>query len=460
MEFEKALALPSCSKPERSDVLLKIAEGFVAEFDDTRAKALLEGVLNTVEVQEETRAQAQLLLAKIYAQYGDRPSWQRVREACLQVLSFKNISQATDTAAREALVPAFINLAQNTEARRELEVITSRGNLPSEALLTHGITLARVLILEEAHAEARSALLKASVLLDATALDEGDKDQKRAEIQLLRGLSFIEEGNSELAKSELQKVASMAGQSPVSPQTREALLRLSLRKWVPEAEPTLKVLFIGSSHTIRGNVPLLVEQIAASAPAGALRIRAGEHVRTGTGMRVFWEEGEARHTARGKIAAEPWDAVVVETFFRNPRETLEEYARKYADLARKRGARLVVYESPVAKETPYPEGFAAFHTENIRLGRVLDLPVAPSVHAWMQILGNQPTPQKMGLLYADWIHASLKGAYLTACCVYSALTNTSPAGLAYPEGLSGEEAALFQETAWKSFQQTESAKKL
>ncbi|RFC43805.1 MAG: hypothetical protein DVB28_001347 [Verrucomicrobia bacterium] len=460
VEFEKALTLPSCSLAERSEALLKIAAGCIAESDDTKATALLDGILNSAETPEETRANALLLLAKIYAQYGDRPSWQRVREACLQVLSLKNLSEAPRTAAREAVVPAFLNLAQNKEARRELETLTSFGHLPGKTLLTHGITLARVLLLEQAPAEARAALLKASELLDANRIDAEDQDEKRAEIQLLRGVSFLEEGSNELAKNELQKVASMPGQSPASPHTREALLRLSLRKWVPEEEPTLKVLFIGSSHTIRGNVPLLVEQIAASAPAGALRIRAGEHVRTGTGMRVFWEEGEARHTARGKIAGEPWDAVVVETFFRNPRETLEEYAAKYATLTRERGAQLVVYESPVAKETPYPEGFAAFHAENIRLGRMLDLPVAPSVHAWMQILGKEPSPQKMGLLYADWIHASLKGAYLTACCIYSALTNTSPTGLAYPAGLSGEEAALFQETAWKSFQQTESAKRL
>ena len=65
----------------------------------------------------------------------------------------------------------------------------------------------------------------------------------------------------------------------------------------------------------------------------------------------------------------------------------------------------------------------------------------------------------MGTLYADWIHASLKGAYLTACCVYSALTNRSPAGLAYPEGVSSEEAMLFQKIAWNSFEETEAAKK-
>ena len=458
-EWEKALALPGCTTGERHRVLVKIAAGFLEEADDSRATALLESVLSDREVGTENQAAALLLTVKVFSKYGDRTSWEKVRKACLEVLSLADVNQTSRTAAQEAVVPAFLYFGQNREARRELEVLTSMGGQPSQTLLSQLVALARVLILEQAYVESRAALDRASSLLDAAALSRTNNDEKRAEIQLLRGLSFMEEGLAARAQAELQQVAGMAGQSAASPQTREALVRLSLRKWLPEVEPTLRVLFIGSSHTIRGNVPLLIEQMAASAPAGTPRIRAGEHVRTGTGMRVFWEEGEAKHTARGKIAGDPWDAVVVETFYRNPRQTLEEYAGKYAGLARDNGARLIVYESPVAKETPYPEGFAAFHEENVRLGRLLDLPVAPSVHAWMQILGGKPTPQKMGTLYADWIHASLKGAYLTACCVYSALTNRSPAGLAYPEGVSGEEAMLFQKTAWNSFLETEAAKK-
>ena len=458
-ELEKALALPGCTVGERHRAQVKIAAGFLEEADDSQATSLLESLLSDKELGTENRAAALLLTAKVFSKYGDRTSWEKVRKACLEALSLEDADPASRMAAREAIVPAYLYFTQNREARRELEALTSLGGQPGQTLLSQLVALARVLILEKAYIESRSALDRASSLLDEAAGDGANNNENRAEIQLLRGLSFMEEGLEGRAKAELQQVAGMAGQSAASPQTREALVRLSLRKWLPEEEPTLRVLFIGSSHTIRGNLPLLIEQMAASAPAGSLRIRAGEHVRTGTGMRVFWEEGEAKHTARGKIAGEAWDAVVVETFYRNPRQMLEEYAGKYAGLARENGARLIVYESPVAKETPYPDGFAAFHEENVRLGRLLDLPVAPSVHAWMQILGGKPTPQKMGTLYADWIHASLKGAYLTACCVYSALTNRSPAGLAYPEGVSSEEAMLFQKIAWNSFEETEAAKK-
>ena len=150
--------------------------------------------------------------------------------------------------------------------------------------------------------------------------------------------------------------------------------------------------------------------------------------------------------------------VVVETFFRNDRQTLENYARKYADFVRERGARLVVYESPVARETPYPEGFAAFHAENIRLGSVLPgIAIAPSVGAWMQFLGEHPTPEGLQRLYADWIHATRDGAYLSACCIYSALTGASPVGLAHPEGMAEEEAKLFQQLGWKAYLETKDA---
>jgi hypothetical protein len=362
------------------------------------------------------------------------------------------------TGAREVLVEALWNLGQYVEAKRELESLVSTDALPKLDLAGHQMRLAKIRIFEGAYGEARLGLDKAKLLLEEAKSGGSVVCEGLAEAQLLRGISFYEEGDLVSAKAELVRVVGMEGQSQASPQTREALLRLSLRKLVPDDGPTLKVLFVGSSHTIRGNVPYLVEQMAASAPEGTPRVRAGEHVRTGTGMRAFWEEGDSRVTARGKIAAESWDAVVVETFFRNERAVLESYAAKYAGLVGEKGARLVIYESPVAKETPYPEGFEAFHSENIRLARMLDLCVAPSVFAWMQFLGATPEPKRFELLYADWIHASLRGAYLTACCIYPALTHRSPVGLAHPEEIPPDEARQFQEIGWKAFQQTEAAR--
>lgn len=455
--LEQALSLTQGHPEVRSQILLRLASAYMEDADASSAIPVLQSVLNNPETLEDTKAAAYLLTAKIYSNYGDPSSWAKVKDASLQALNLPHISDTRRTAAREALVPALLYLGENTLARRELEILTVADTLSTRSRASHLVGLARVLMLEQAYPGARNALDQALKVFGEEAQPSDDTAETFAEIQLLRGVSFYEEGNAPRAQVELQRVLGMPGQSGASAQTRAALLRLSLRKWLPAEASVLNVLFIGSSHTIRGNIPLLVEQLAASAPPGTPRVRAGEHVRTGTGMRAFWEEGDSRHTARGKIAAEPWDAVVVETFFKNNRESLEYYTQKYTELVRSKNARLIVYESPVAKATLYPAGFASFHAENVRLGKSLQVPLAPCVHAWMQFLGENPPPERFDVLYADWIHSSLKGAYLNACCIYSALTHRSAEGLAHPKELTNDEAILFQKLAWSSFCDAENA---
>ena len=90
----------------------------------------------------------------------------------------------------------------------------------------------------------------------------------------------------------------------------------------------------------------------------------------------------------------------------------------------------------------------------MRVGARLRVPVAPSLVAWMQVLGQAPREADYGRLYSDGLHATLKGAYLNACSVYAAVTGESPVGLFYPEGLAAEEAREFQQAAWDAFRRT------
>jgi tetratricopeptide (TPR) repeat protein len=443
---------------EKSRVTLGLAAEAYNNGDSSGALGMLEGLYSAAETPGESRVKAYLLAARIYNEDGYPVSWAKAREVCFRVLELPNLSETQQTEAREALVPALWNLGEYAEAKRLLEGLVSTGVLTELRLAEYQAKLARIYLVEGACSEARVALEKAGGLLERVTPRDGKVHEGFAEVQLLRGLCWSQEGELEQARMELERVPSLAGQSAASAQTREARLKLSQLGVGAERESVLKVLFIGSSHTLRGNVPYLVEQMAGSAPAGVPRVRAGEHVRTGTGMRVFWEEGDHGFTARGKIASGPWDAVVVETFFKNDRQTLETYARKYAGFVREKGARLILYESPVARATRYPEGFEAFHAENIRLGGLLpEVSIAPSVDAWTRFLGVAPSARKMDVLYADWIHATLEGAYLSACCIYAALTKASPEGLAVPGKISDKDARLFQSIAWNAFKETEAA---
>ena len=303
------------------------------------------------------------------------------------------------------------------------------------------------------------------ILATALAMEE-ISDADKADIQLHMAISYYDAQDYQRAKPELLKVLTMPGagarctkpgrDNAYSP-SREATLRLHLRKMVPADKPSITVLFIGSSMTMRGDMPFLLSALAASAPAGSPRIIPGLFARGGTAIDAFWNEGDTPDTARGVIAAEPWDAVVIETFYTMSQDDLMKYGTLFGNLIRSRNAQAVLYVSPAARTQPYPDAFRKFQDGVIALGRLQGMPVAPAVGAYVHFLGPAPTPAQFDVLYADWIHATEKGNYLIACCLYAALTGVSPVGLAHP-GMSEAEAKAFQEAAWRAFQDSRNSK--
>jgi hypothetical protein len=320
--------------------------------------------------------------------------------------------------------------------------------------------LARSLWAQRAFAECRETL--AQMAAGLSGMDGGDwsgrrqkVEELRAQRQLLWGECLLQEGEGLEARLALAEVAQMPGQTSILNPAREAACLLQREGGTGGPRRFQRVLFIGSSHTIRGNLPCLVEQLAASAPGGRVRIVAGEQTRMGTGMRGHWADGIAHDTARGRIAAGGWDVVVVETFYRTSREDLLELGRGYAEEARRVGARLLIYETPVAKAIEYPAAYQAHHRTNVWLGERLGSDVAPCVKAWMGVLGERPQAAALDRLYADWLHASAQGAYLSACCLYAALSGASPEGLWAPQGVVSEgEAREYQRSAWLAFEET------
>jgi hypothetical protein len=321
------------------------------------------------------------------------------------------------------------------------------------------VAVAKTFMAERDYPQARAEFIKAQAMPGLT-------DTLKAEIQLYIGLSYYEAQDYEHAKPELMKVLTMpgAGTRPAWDggrmgyiPAREAMLRLRFRNLVADTNQVLKVLFIGSSHTLRENIPELVTKLAASAPADRPRIIAGDYVRMGTPLNTFWDAGDTPDTARGVIMADPWDAVVFETFYNMNSNVIMKYGSLAVDLIRRQKAAPVVYESPLPQAAPYPDRFQGFHDDNVALMKAVKVPIAPSVKAWMRYLGPKPTPEQFGGVYADWIHASPKGAYMTACCIYAALTGQSPVGLYRPDGMSESEAKALQEFAWEAYRETNSA---
>jgi hypothetical protein len=77
---------------------------------------------------------------------------------------------------------------------------------------------------------------------------------------------------------------------------------------------------------------------------------------------------------------------------------------------------------------------------------------APGVLSMMQILGKKPGPADLNSLYKDWIHSTGRGAYLSACALYSALSGKSAEGLYAPrEDFEFGTERSFQRAAWIAY---------
>ena len=453
-EFEKALAIEGITPEQTGQALLKIGAAYCAEYQWQPGSVALEKVIALRGASPASKAEAFLLIGSMTEGRGEE-GWTKSKSACLSALAIPGIPSEQKATAQKALVTALMGLRQFADARVVMRELVTNESLPASLRAATQASIGKTFLRERNLAEARAEFSKALAM-------PGASDALKADAQLHIGLTFYEAQDYERAKPELMKVLDMPGRDIRPPwdkgrigyrPDREAMLRLRLRNLIPDDTKVMKVLFIGSSHTVRGDIPGLVMQLAASAPADRPRIIAGDFVRMGTGITTYWNDGDTPDTARGVIAAEPWDAVVFETFFTVKYADMLKYATLFTDLIRSRNAKAVIYESPAAKAASYPDVFRRFHDENIALSKTLRAPVAPTVHAWMQYLGPKPTPEQFGTLYADFIHATPKGAYLSACCIYSALTGFSPVGLAHP-GISDDEAEVFQQAAWTAFLET------
>ncbi len=475
-EYEKALAVEGNTPDQSGEALLNLSTGYCREYKWQPANAALDKAIALKGVSDAIKIRAYMAIGNIWMNYGD---WPRVKTAFSEALKLPGITPEQKMLSQKGMVKALMNLREYTAARAVMKELLAYDTvqpvadgqdaprvvlkefaptaaLPKAEKVSTQMAIGKTLMYEQKFEEARAEFAKALAMQDIS-------NEFKAECQLYIGLSYYEAKDYENAKTELTKVLGMpgAGARPAWDggrmgyvPAREAMLRLRFRNMAPDDNKLLKVLFIGSSHTLRGNIPELVTQLAASAPADQPRIIAGDYVRMGTGLNTFWDAGDSPDTARGVIAADPWDAVVYETFYNMNGDSILKYGTLITDLIRKGNAKPVVYESPLPQASPYPDKFQKFHDDNIALLKAAKVPVAPSVAAWMKYLGPKPTPEQFKVVYADWIHASPKGVYITACCIYSALTGFTPVGLYHPADISDAEAKEFQEIAWAAYQET------
>ncbi len=209
---------------------------------------------------------------------------------------------------------------------------------------------------------------------------------------------------------------------------------------------TDKILFIGNSYTgHNGGIHNHLHRLMAA--AGKMAEVAGEiH-----GGEAFSYKNRRyrgflkRRRVRNRISSEPWDAVVLQSYYEPESDYLEAGA-KLIELVRKNGSAPVLFM--IWGHELHPDQDRIFRQRTERLGKRKKAQVAPIG------MGIRRAREEGIEVYADGSHLSLEGAYLAAAMFYAFFTGESPRGLSYTgynerQKLSPDTAHRLQRLAWR-----------
>lgn len=183
------------------------------------------------------------------------------------------------------------------------------------------------------------------------------------------------------------------------------------------------VLFVGNSLTFHNDLPATVAALAHAAGGPELDVHAAT-IPGGT-LEAAWDEGRAAALLR---AARFWAVVLQEQSQRPIRdpEAMRAAALRFAGVARRTGARVVIYGT--WRDRREPETASALDATFRRVARDAHGELALVGPAWSRALAADPN---LALWAADGVHPTPAGTYLAACVIYRTLTGESPVGLSH-----------------------------
>lgn len=219
----------------------------------------------------------------------------------------------------------------------------------------------------------------------------------------------------------------------------------------------IKILFIGSSYFNFHNLPWIFENLA---------VRSGKEVYIDKRMEsgLYLADHVSLQGTTIKIRERDWDYIVLQgvgPLIAYP-ETYTAHAA-YPALVNLRNkiknnceSTRMVFCMPWAFEDgmtwvagwtdEYDDMQLKIYNNTIKYSDEIGFEIAPVGWAWNTVLEERNYPLHY-LHMSDWNHPSLKGSYLMACVLFSAIFQESSVNNSYYGGLPEEEAMDFQEVA-------------
>jgi hypothetical protein len=226
------------------------------------------------------------------------------------------------------------------------------------------------------------------------------------------------------------------------------------------ADDSLRVLFIGNSHTYVNDLPGLFLGLSE---AGGRLVR--------TDMSAFGGYSLEDHTntqaTLDKIAQDSWDFValqeqsVIPTIHYWRYNSMYPAARLLDSLIRRQGAQTVFYMTwgwKYGGQQSYGDSWSPDFRDYFEMQesvRVAYQEIASELSSGMSPVGMafaraRHIDSLVDLWQEDYCHATLEGTYLGACVFYAVLHGASPVDLEFYGGLSPEDARFCQDVAWQT----------
>lgn len=178
-----------------------------------------------------------------------------------------------------------------------------------------------------------------------------------------------------------------------------------------EESNSMRILFIGNSHTYVNDMPAILQEIAA-ADGYQVEVTMLAH------SRFYLLEHVQQPDTEFNIRYGHYDYVVLQEHAHpfGPVEDYEQGAAILAGWAREAGSKVVLYETWSQKNNP--AGQAEITQANTDLAEKLDAILAPVGERWQQKIAEEP---EVELYASDGAHASVEGSTLAAQVIWESI---------------------------------------
>jgi hypothetical protein len=188
-----------------------------------------------------------------------------------------------------------------------------------------------------------------------------------------------------------------------------------------EADPDLRILFIGNSLTYANDLPALVQRLGQSDPSRPVIVASVAFA--DYSLEDHWNQGDARRA----IADQPWDLVVMQqgpSALPASRVLLIDYVTRFAGEIRGAGARPAIYMvwPPLSRESEWDAVTGSYAAAADAVSGLL-LPAGEALRA------ARAADPDLPLFAVDGFHPSLAGSYGAALVIYARAAGVSPVGL-------------------------------